>query len=62
MVRIINWTLWLEAIDAATNQGARPSGTSGQIGDLRTAFIGCGGPWKPGWGPRDGASSSKCCG
>jgi hypothetical protein len=29
---------------------------------LATAFIGCGGSWKPGWGPRDGASSSKCCG
>jgi hypothetical protein len=31
-------------------------------GDLQTAFIGCGGSWKLGWGPRDGASSSKCCG
>jgi hypothetical protein len=31
MVRIINWTLWLEAIDAATNQGAGPGGTSGQL-------------------------------
>jgi Mu transposase, C-terminal domain len=29
---------------------------------LRTAFIGCGGSWKPGWELRDGASSSRCCG
>ena len=32
------------------------------IGDLRTAFIGCGDSWKLGWGPRDGASSSRYCG
>jgi hypothetical protein len=32
------------------------------IGGLRTVFIGCGGSWKPGWGPWGGASSSRCCG